>query len=129
MSGTPRPPALAQITKSDNRSDRVTVTDALVKAIIQAAEVLEEGALSWQLCRGKYTEKRPTGEARRNLRFVARRSAYASDPGTWEKRGRRGERYVPTLVYCLQAEREMPHARSSCEKGGDEPDMEVAEAV
>src|SRR6266702_364335 len=99
ISGTPRPPALHKITKSEDASGRVTVANALVKAVILVAEVLEEGRhdLSLVGLPRKVSRETATGDNCRLLR-VSRRAADASDKGTCENRGQCGERSVPAPV-------------------------------
>ncbi len=71
---TLRPRALAQIRKRENRSDRVTVTDALVYTSSRGFWRKVGTASSRYLGSGKYHQEAATGEARCNVHVVARRS-------------------------------------------------------
>src|ERR1700761_800896 len=83
MSGTPRPRALHKLEK---RLGKATEEDALVKAVILAAEVLEEGGHGDVLVRRlrKVLPEAAAGETRCYLRVVACGCTNASDPGTFE---------------------------------------------
>ena len=83
MSGVPRPKGLHQV-QNTNRVDQDTEANALVKAFILVAEVLEEGGHSPQLV-GRAREvvrKAAAGERSCDLRLVVRRSADGGYIGT-----------------------------------------------
>jgi len=83
ISGIPRPEALHQV-QSTNGLDQVTEANALVKALIPAAEVLEEGGhgLLLVLRAFKVVREAAARESRCDLRQIVRRSADGGDIGT-----------------------------------------------